>query len=431
MSQKQFIAVIVSLLILGTTAIVMITTFLPPGAPDDGDQGKDEPPLNVGSMVLYDDAVNAFSFSLFDTFLNESEPEDNVVLSPYSIFTALAMTYEGAHGDTASEMSDALHILQSNESFHAYVHYLYQVLNAQKDYTISTANALWVKEHYPLLPVYTDLIATYYGGNSTELDFSDPSLAAAIINSWIELHTQNLIHDLLSPSDIDPLNTALILTNAIYFKGTWLVQFDEHNTTQRPFERSNGDSVDVDTMRLTQTATLFNYTETDIMQVVELPYAGSDISMVLALPKDGSTIADVVDAMDDEHYEALIGSMTQTEADIYLPKFTIESPVYRLKNDLIALGMPTAFSPNADFSGMNGVGELFIDDVLHKAYIEVNEEGTEAAAATAVIMKLTSTANDTPPSRVVFDADHPFVFLIQHNPTGTILFLGTVNDPSL
>jgi serpin B len=167
------------------------------------------------------------------------------------------------------------------------------------------------------------------------------------------------------------------------------------------------------------------------MQVVELPYAGSDISMVLALPKDGSTIADVVDAMDDEHYKTLLGSMTQTEADLYLPKFTIESPVYRLKNDLIALGMPTAFSPNADFSGMNGVGELFIDDVLHKAYIEVNEEGTEAAAATAVIMKLTSTGNDTTPSRVVFDADHPFVFLIQHNPTGTILFLGTVTDPSL
>jgi len=183
-------------------------------------------------------------------------------------------------------------------------------------------------------------------------------------------------------------------------------------------------------MRLTGTEDQFNYTENEIMQVLELPYTGNEISMTILLPKEGYAIRDIIRSMDHESYKELIDSWNSTELDIYLPKFTITTPVYTLNDYLQDLGMPTAFTAAADFSGMNGFGELFISQVLHKAFIEVNEEGTEAAAATAVIMFKASMEDQNLTQRIVFDADHPFMFLIQHKTTGSILFMGTVTDPS-
>jgi serpin B len=340
------------------------------------------------------------------------------------------MTYEGARGITADEMKEVINIEQDNESFHKYIQSLYQYLNSNEDYNISTANALWVKENYPFLDEYKDLILTYYGGNSTDLDFSNPEYAAQIINGWIENKTNNLIQDLLSPGDIDPLFTVLILTNAIYFKGTWQIQFDEKNTTDRPFETAEETYTDVETMKLTGTEDQFNYTENEIMQVLELPYTGNEITMTILLPKEGYMVRDIIGSMDHERYKELIDSLNNTEVDIYLPKFTITTPVYNLNDYLSKLGMPTAFSGAADFSGMNGFGELYIGKVLHKAFIEVNEEGTEAAAATAVTTLATSMEDQNLSQRIIFDANHPFIFLIQHKITGTILFMGTVTDPS-
>ena len=224
----------------------------------------------------------------------------------------------------------------------------------------------------------------------------------------------------------------MILTNAIYFKGTWQIQFDEKNTTERPFKTTAEDSVDVDTMRLVETNKTFKYTENERMQVLELPYSGDEISMTILLPKEGFTIQDILSSMDHISYKELIDSLNTIPVDIYLPKFTIETPIYSLNKYLIDLGMPTAFTSDADFSGINGFGELAIDSVLHKAFIEVNEEGTEAAAATAITMVTSAyPADENQTHRIVFDADHPFVFLIQHKTTNTILFMGTVTDPSL
>jgi serpin B len=429
MNKKPIIAVIVSLLILGAAVAVLITNFHPFHITEETEKPKNEPPLHLRNIISFDDAVNAFSFDIFKKFLNDTQNEGNIFTSPYSIFTALAMTYEGAKGTTADEMKKVLNIEQNNESFHEYMQSLYQYLNTNKDYNISTANALWIKENYPVLDEYKNLILTYYGGNSTDMNFSNPERAAKIINGWIENKTHNLIKNLISPANIDPVSTALILTNAIYFKGTWQIQFDEKNTTEKPFKISEEKSTDVETMRFIETHNQFNYTENEIMQILELPYTGNEMSMTILLPKEGYTIQDIIRSMNHVSYKELIDSMNKTELDIYLPKFKIETPLYTLNNYLTELGMPTAFTGDADFSGINGFGGLCISSVLHKAFIEVNEKGTEAAAATAVTM-VTSAPGPNLSQRIVFDADHPFIFLIQHKTTGTILFMGTVTDPS-
>ena len=430
MNKKPLLAIIISLLIIGTAVVVLTTEFHLLNIKEEPEKSKDEPPIHLGNITSFDDAVNAFSFDMFEQFLTDTQNNGNVFTSPYSIFTALAMTYEGAKNTTAEEMKKVLNIEQENESFHKYMQSLYQYLNSNEAYNISTANALWIKQNYPILDEYKNLILTYYGGNSTEMDFSNPKHAANIINGWIENKTHNLIKDLISPADIDPAFTALILTNAIYFKATWQIQFDEKNTTERPFEIADEEYVDVETMRLTGTEDHFNYTENEIMQMVELPYTGNEISMTIVLPKEGHDLKDIIRSMNHESYKALIDSMNNTEVDIYLPKFTITTPVYNLNAYLTELGMPTAFTADADFSGMTGFKELYISSILHKAFIEVNEEGTEAAAATAVVMVASIDGNHTLPQRIVFNADHPFVFLIQHKTTGTILFMGEVTDPS-
>jgi len=430
MNKKPIIAIIVSLLILGTAVVVLITNFPPSPIKEETEKPKNEPPLHLGNITSFDDAVNAFSFDIFKKFLNDTQNEGNIFTSPYSIFTALAMTYEGAKGTTADEMKKVLNIEQNNESFHEYMQSLYQYLNTNKTYNISTANALWIKENYPLLKEYKNLILTYYGGNSTDMNFSNPEHAAKIINGWIENKTHNLIKNLISPGNIDPNNTDLILTNAIYFKGSWQIQFDGKNTTEKPFKISKEKSTDVETMRFIGTHDQFNYTENQIMQIVELPYTGNEMSMTILLPKEGYTTQDIIRSMNHVSYKELIDSMNNTELDISLPKFKIETPLYTLNTYLKELGMPTAFTADADFSGINGFGQLCISSVLHKAFIEVNEKGTEAAAATAVVMVTSAYPGQNVTQRIVFNADHPFIFLIQHKTTGTILFMGEVTDPS-
>ena len=182
-------------------------------------------------------------------------------------------------------------------------------------------------------------------------------------------------------------------------------------------------------MMLLGTEDTFNYTETETVQVLELPYDGDEISMIIALPKDDSDLSTVISSLDETIYDSWIDNLEQREVDIYLPKFKIETPVLNLNDYLQTLGLKDAFGNDADFSGITGNKDLLISDVLHKAYIDVNEEGTEAAAATAVIMELKS-INGGGSSRVVFDCDHPFLFMLQHKETGTILFMGTLENPS-
>lgn len=424
MKQKAIIAIIVSLLIIGSVYVVLTADL---EVKYETEETEDDKPEALGNITSFNEAVNDFSFDFFKKLYDDKGSTDNIFYSPYSVFTALAMTYEGARENTAVEMGKVLSIEQDNESFHEYMQSLYNYLNENSEYNISTANAMWVMESFDLLQEYVDIIQTYYGGESSEVDFANAEEAAAIINQWVENKTNNLIKDLVPADALSDL-TRLVLTNAIYFKGTWMVQFDKENTTDRDFTDIQGNTNTVSTMKLIGTENTFNYTETEQFQMLELPYDGDEISMMIILPKDGVELSDVVDLLNKDSYCDWIESMYKTELDIYLPKFEFETS-YTLNDYLIELGMVDAFDYRADFSGIDGQPDLYISSVLHKAFVEVNEEGTEAAAATAVVITLKA-INGGGSSRIIFDANHPFLFTIHHKETGTILFMGEVADLS-
>ena len=426
MDTKAILAIIISLLIVGSAYVVLTNDA---EVKDETEESEDETPDAIGDITSFDEAVNAFSFDFFRKLYEERGSTDNIFYSPYSVFTALAMTYEGAKENTAVEMENVLNIEQDNDSFHEYMQSLYQYLNENSEYNISTANALWPDYDFTLLPEYEQIIEDYYGGHSEPVEYGYPDEAARTINEWVENQTNNLIKDLVPASAIDPIFTKLILTNAIYFKGIWEVQFDELNTTDRDFTDVQGNTLEISTMKLLGKGDKYNYTETEKFQMLELPYKGDDISMMIILPKEGVDLSDVANSLNWENYATRVGEMYQTKADIYLPKFKFETS-YTLNDYLIDLGMIDAFSDSANFSGIDGLPDLFISRVLHKAFIEVNEEGTEAAAATAVIMTYSAYDPTARPERITFDCNHPFLFTIHHKETGTILFMGEVADLS-
>ena len=432
MKKSALLIGIIAVIAVVSAGAAIFTLYQPDdGIADQNDNNNNDisPDVNFSSDIAFHESANDFAFQLLKEFNSNTEYQTNAFFSSYSIFTALAMTYEGAENNTAAEMAATLNIPQDNESFHSYVSDLYNTLNTNTDYNISTANALWIKTGYQLLENYLSDVETYYHAESTNIDFSDPNNAAAIINNWIENQTNNLIQDLISPDHIDPVFTRLILTNAIYFKGIWKVQFDEANTTDRPFTLTNGETIDVETMRLIDTDNTFNYTETETLQLLSLPYEGDDLSMLILLPKEETTLSTMIADLTEETYYDLLDDMSQRNVDIYLPSFNVSTPQYKLSDMLINMGIEDAFNNNADFSGITGSPDLFIKHVLHKAFISVNEEGTEAAAATGVVMNFKA-APGAGSQQIVFDCDHPFLYLIQHQETGTILFMGTMDDPS-
>jgi len=289
---------------------------------------------------------------------------------------------------------------------------------------LSVANSLWPQKGYPLLPEYVGLLKQHYGASPTSLDYVRATEAARkTINDWVETKTNRKITDLIKPGILDPL-TRLVLANAIYFKGNWANQFDSKQTTEQPFHIAS----DKDTRcRLMTREWTYAYAETPDLQVLELPYAGDDLSMIVLLPRK----IDGIGALESELTTAKLADWTKAvrerEVVVFLPKFKLTSE-FSLKRTLIAMGMTNAFSETkADFSGMDGRKNwLYIGAVLHKALVDVNEKGTEAAAATAVIAVPLGAVEPEPS----FVADHPFVFLIRDNHTGSVLFLGRIVDPS-
>lgn len=375
---------------------------------------------SVQSLV---DSLNDFSFAFYDEIIKDEE--SNVFYSPYSIFTALSMAYEGARGNTAVQMKDILNILQNDSVTESSFGRLYNLLNQNKEgYTINTANAFWANEDYKFLDEYINLLTSYYIAEANELDFSKNTQAAETINTWIEEQTKDKIKDMIKPEMLSDA-TVLVLTNAIYFKGLWEKQFNPEDTYDADFETNTFETVTVDMMSYNGEDKKFNYTETDDLKILELDYQGNDVSMIIILPKENNiTLAEkqlsAVNLIDWKN------SFTKTKIDtLQIPKFKLETK-YTLNDILSDMGMTDAFNPNvADFSGMDGTNNLFISKVLHKAFVEVNEEGTEAAAATVIIMNFTSILEPT-----TFIADHPFIFLIQQKETGAILFMGKVTNPS-
>jgi len=366
--------------------------------------------------------------------------DGNLFFSPYSISTALAMTCAGARGQTETQMAETLGFATSAEVLarigasgkpltrqefaHAFGHII-KGLNARGDeaqYQLRVANALWGQKDYEFLSSFTKRIETAYGGKLKELDFvTAAEQARRTINAWVEKQTNDKIKDLIRPGVLDAM-TRLVLTNAIYFKGNWASQFDEDRTREAPFTVRDGEKIQAPMMN--QRAR-FGYAETETLQVLELPYVGEELSMVILLPKETDGIDALEGDLTAENLATWLGRIRKREVIASIPKFKMTSK-FSLASVLASMGMPLAFTRNADFSGMTGKRDLFISAVIHQAYVDVNEEGTEAAAATAVTMKLTSIGPDRTP---VFRADHPFLFMIRDAKSNSILFLGRVENP--
>jgi serpin B len=413
---------------LGLIAVLVVSSnlFLA-GCTDQSNPPKNQPnqPITIAddnnaTTEGVSSLVNGSNQFAFDFYQQLKDGGENIFFSPYSISVALGMTYEGARGKTAEEMQSVLHFPADDIIRRAAFAWLYNNMNEEeKEYILSTANALWAHKDYKFLDEYFDLIERYYMGKVTNLDFVEESEKSRVtINTWVEEQTNGKIKDLIPEGQINSL-TRLVLTNAIYFKGNWLKQFDEDDTKDRDFKIDLETSVKVPMMSMT--GETFNYTASQDLQILELPYEGEDLSMLVLLPKEG-TMDSLEASLSLENLANWRSNLYEREIDIYIPKFKFETK-YDMGDTLKEMGMPTAFSNSADFSGMDGTKNLAIGFVIHQGFVEVNEKGTEAAAATAVGMIATSAT----PS---FYADHPFIFLIQDRESGNILFMGRVSDPT-
>lgn len=352
--------------------------------------------------------------------------EGNIFFSPYSISTAFAMTYAGARNTTAEQMAETLHFSLNQCQLHPAFHELqahFNKIQESRPFRLNIANALWVQKDYALLQEFKDLNQKYYGANLFNLNFKgDPEGSRIKINDWVEDKTVGKIKDLL-PAGVIKTLTKLVLTNTIYFKAEWENTFNIDNTEEQDFWISGEDKIKVRMM--TQKAN-FGYWENETLQVLEMPYVQRDLSMIVCLPRKTDGLPGLESKLTAETLKEWTSNLERQHVKVFFPKFTTTQNL-NLKEILLALGMIDAFTDAADFSGMEPKKELHITDALHKAFIDVDEIGTEAAAATAVVVGITSIM----PPKVVpeFRADHPFLFLIRDNRTGSILFMGRLTQP--
>jgi len=369
---------------------------------------------------------SSFAFDLYQVLGREQD--GNLFYSPYSISLALAMTYAGARGETETQMAEALHYdlpqAQLHAAFNGLDHLLTSPDTVDADdvdgFQINIANAIWGQAGFEFLTSFLDTLAQNYGAGLRTVDFAQNVEAARkTINDWVSRQTEEKIQDLI-PQGMLSDAARLVLTNAIYFNGKWALPFPKEGTRDDAFNLLDGSAVTVPMM--TQTEQI-PYAAGSGYQAAALPYRGTEMSMVLVLP-DSGRFAEIEEALSAEFLTSLVNDLEGERVWITLPKFTFASS-FRLSKTLSDLGMPNAFH-DADFSGMTGKRDLFISDVVHKAFVAVDEEGTEAAAATAVIMELTAIMGEEP---IEMRLDRPFLFLIRDNHTGTILFIGRMMNP--
>lgn len=416
---KKTLTLIGIILIPVTVATAATLLFLYPYNPTQPPKSDDTGWSEEGTQEVVD-ANNQFALELY-TELSKNGKE-NIFYSPYSISAALAMTYEGAKGETKDEIKSVFHFPEDSILRPNFAKIYNDINKNEEDYELRTGNALWVQKDYPFLEDYINIVVKYYGGKASNLDFvKETEKSRQTINSFIEEQTNGKIKDLIPKGVLDYL-TRLVLTNAIYFKGTWQWEFNPKNTEEVDFKITPTDIVKVPMMYMKPEKAKFNYADLEDLQILELPYKGEKISMLILLPKDN--LEDIQPLTIEKLKEWKSQMKKETLDEIYLPKFEFDTK-YFMKEILSDMGMPTAFEMDADFSGMDGTKSLYIKEVIHQAYVKVDEKGTEAAAATGVVMELTSIM-----PKNIFRADHPFIFIIQQNDTGNILFLGRVNDPT-
>jgi serpin B len=361
-----------------------------------------------------------------DLYARLRAKEGNLFYSPYSISTALAMTYAGARGPTAEEMAQVLHFSLDGKRLHPACAELIRELNGHslpRDYQLAVAQSLWGDASLSVNPDFEGLIHAHYGARLRVVDFDrHPEPARQKINRWVEERTNDKIKELLHQGDIDSM-TRMVLVNAIYFKAAWQRPFEKDETDQNAVFHAAGKEVKAAMMHQTEE---FNYVEGEGFQAVELPYEARELSMVVLLPRERAGLGKLEQSLTAARLDACLGKLAPRRVEVALPRFKLEAR-FDLAKELAALGMPLAFSLGADFSGISTTQQLMISEVIHQAFVDVNEGGTEAAAATAVALALASPPPETP---VAVQADHPFLFLLRDQRTGSILFLGRVTDPS-
>lgn len=358
-----------------------------------------------------------------DLYKRLAVEKGNLFLSPYSVAGVLAMAYGGARGKTAAEMAKVLRLPGPPEETHR----LFGELNASLDAAgrdgeveLRAANALWGMKGYAFKKEFLALLSGSHGAGLRELDFGASAAAADAINGWVEAETKEKIKKLIDPGALGS-DTRLVLTNAIYFKGLWQSQFKKVSTNDQPFTTAAGGKVQAPLMSQLGD---FGYHETPELQALELPYRGERLSMVVLLPRKADGLPALERSLTAVGLSAWLGKLETREVLVYLPRFKTTAQ-FGLAPTLGAMGMPAAFAGGADFSGIDGGRELFVSAVVHKAFVDVNEEGTEAAAATGMTLGIESVAPEPP----TFRADHPFLYLIRDKATGSILFMGRLEDP--
>ena len=402
--------------IIGVTLVTLLSFIV--ATPADADHSR------VDQAAL----VSANSGFAFDLYQHLCKTEGNLFFSPYSVSTALAMTYAGARAETAAQMADVMHFEFEPARLHAAFGELIESSRSSPTDSacrLDVANALWGQQNIDFLEDFINLTGRHYGAGLREVDFAnDPQSARKIINEWIARETEQMIPELLRAGDINRL-TELVLTNAIYFKGDWATRFDEEATGDGTFVAAENTPLTVPMMHGTGA---FRVTSTDTLDVLELPYASDRLAMMIILPKAVDGLADAETLLTRTNLDQWTAQLSEQTLQVSIPRFRLG---WRqdLGPTLVQMGMADAFDETkADFSGMTGRralegrGRLYIAAVIHQAEIAVDEQGAEASAATAVVMKKRSA-----PARFV--ADHPFAFLIRDRQTGSILFLGRVVDP--
>ena len=388
--------------------------------PATGGNSNDSDAANSNASAVIA-ANNQFALDFYSNVTQQDS--SNIFFSPWSISSAFAIAYEGARGTTAEEIQSVFSFAADDSVRRSSFAAVQKDLNENDgNYTLNTANALWVKEGYQLSEDYVSTARQYYDSEVANVDFIGNE-GVGQINKWIESKTNNKIKDLIPPGSTNEL-TRLIITNAVYFNGTWSIEFDEADTSEEDFHVSANKTVTVPMMKLDKK--FFNYAETDELQILEMPYQGGKVSMLLLLPHNGTDVSSIEQSLTLDKLEQLRGELQNQTIDVNIPKFKLETD-YTLNSMLEDMGMPTSFNENAaDFSGITEEERLFIAAALHKAFVDVNEKGTEAAAATGITIETTS-YQPIP----VFRADRPFLFIIQDSETGNILFMGRVVDPSV
>lgn len=374
------------------------------------------------------DANNALAFKLYHQLTKpQSQHGKGQFFSPFSIFIALSMTSEGLKGQSLETLRTAMG-LPDEATLHAGLFEIGKSLNAKDlPYAMALANAIWPNAGSKLQPKFLETIREIYLGESKPLDYQqDAEGSRKVINAWVEKLTRERIKNLLPAGSVDA-DTRMVLTNAIYFKGSWAEEFDKTLTLDQPFIRDGLQPVNVPLMYRPAGETHLQYVEHDGAQILELPYKGDDLSMVIMLPKSGE-IGNLESKLDAVEWDQVRKSMSPQLVNVRLPRFKMTLGG-SIREQLIGIGLGSLFQ-GGDFSRMFvDAGDYAISDVFHKAFVEVNEEGTEAAAATAVVIKCTDAMGSFDPI-IDFRADHPFVFMIQQRSTGNILFMGKVTDPS-